>query len=251
MKVATSAIVITGGASGLGLEFARHTAGLGARVWALDRAREAIAAARAAADEAAAVEFVECDVGVEAQVVETVAAIEQASGGIDVLVNNAAILRDHSLVSKIGKQVRRHSLADWDETIRCNLTSAFLMAREVADAMIRARRGGLIVNVSSISRHGNRGQTAYAATKAAIDALTVTWSQELAIYGIRVLALAPGFVETPMTRRIPPLFLESIRERTPIGRFGTLAEFGHALQFAIENDYLNGKVLELDGGLRF
>ena len=79
----------------------------------------------------------------------------------------------------------------------------------------------------------------------------MTWSRELASYGIRVVAIAPGFVETPMTSRIPPMFLESLRERSPMRRFGTLDEFGHALQFVIENDYLNGKVLELDGGLRF
>jgi 3-oxoacyl-[acyl-carrier protein] reductase len=116
---------------------------------------------------------------------------------------------------------------------------------------LRARRPGLIVNVSSISRAGNPGQSAYAASKAAVDALTVTWSQELAIYGIRVVALAPGFIETSMTTRIPPVFLERIRERTPLRRFGTLDEFGHVIEFIVENDYLNGKVLELDGGLRF
>jgi 3-oxoacyl-[acyl-carrier protein] reductase len=121
----------------------------------------------------------------------------------------------------------------------------------VVEGMLRARRPGLIVNVSSISRAGNPGQSAYAASKAAVDALTVTWSQELAIYGIRVVALAPGFIETSMTTRIPPVFLERIRERTPLGRFGTLDEFGHVIEFIVENDYLNGKVLELDGGLRF
>jgi len=251
MEISGCAVLVTGGASGLGLEFARTTAARGARVWAIDRDEAALAAARQACGGDPAIQFVHCDVGDEAQVAATVVEVEDASGGIGVLVNNAAVLRDHSLVARIGKRVTRHALADWDETLRSNLTGTFLMAREVAERMIRARRAGLIVNVSSISRHGNPGQTAYAASKAAIDALTVTWSQELAVYGIRVTALAPGFVETPLTRRIPPLFLDQIRARTPIKRFGTLAEFGHALVFVIENDYLNGKVLELDGGLRF
>jgi len=249
VTVAEQRVVITGGASGLGLAVAQHLSRLGAQIWALDRDREALAAA---ARQNGQITFVACDVGNDAQVTETVARIEKESRGITVLVNNAAVLRDQALVSKVGGKLKRHSLEDWLETLRSNLTGAFLMAREVAAAMIRSkRRGGLIVNISSISRSGNAGQTAYSATKGGIDALTVTWSQELAVYGIRVVAVAPGFVETPMTSRIAPMFLESIRRRTPLGRFGTLEEFARTLQYVIETDYLNGKVLELDGGLRF
>ena len=250
MNIPGTTIVITGGASGLGLAFARHLAALGAKVWALDEDREALAAAEAESSGDAPPRFVHCDVGDEEQVVRTIAEIEQA-GGIDVLVNNAAILRDQTLVSKLGKKIKKHSTADWDATLKSNLTGAFLTAREAAAAMIAAKRPGLIVNISSISRAGNPGQSAYAATKGAIDALTVTWSQELALHNIRVVAIAPGFVETAMTKSIPPMFLEQVRERTPVKRFGTLEEFAHTIQYVIENDYLNGKVLELDGGLRF
>jgi 3-oxoacyl-[acyl-carrier protein] reductase len=247
--VSDQRVVVTGGASGLGLAFSRHLARLGARVWALDRDPDALAAA---AREDTTIAFAACDVGCEEQAAEAVARIEKESAGITVLVNNAAVLKDQALVSKIGGKVRIHSLEDWKETLHSNLTGTFLMTREVAAAMIRAkRRGGLIVNISSISRSGNPGQTAYSATKGGIDALTTTWSQELAVYGIRVVAVAPGFVETPMTSRIPPLFLENLRARTPLGRFGTLEEFARTLEYVIETDYLNGKVLELDGGLRF
>jgi 3-oxoacyl-[acyl-carrier protein] reductase len=244
-------VIVTGGASGIGLAFARRLTARGARVWVIDRDRAAIDSARAAADEGARERWLVGDVGDEQQVVALVEQIEQASGGIDALVNNAAVLLDQALVSRLGRRVKKHALADWEETLRSNLTGTFLMAREAADAMIRGRRRGVIVNISSISAHGNPGQTAYAASKAAIDALTVTWSQELAVYGIRVAGIAPGFVETPMTRRIPPMFLESIRTRTPIKRFGTFDEFENAIQFVLENDYFNGKVLQLDGGLRF
>ncbi|MGQ0734421.1 MAG: SDR family oxidoreductase [Acidobacteriota bacterium] len=250
MIIRDQPVVITGAASGLGLAFARRLSRLGARVWGLDRDETAIDRLRR--DPAyARIEFVRCDVGIEQEVASVVGDIEKRSGGIGVLVNNAAVLRDQTLVSKLGRTIRKHSLADWDETLRSNLTGSFLMAREVAEMMIRGRRGGLIVNISSISRAGNPGQTAYAATKAALDALTVTWAQELATYGIRVVALAPGFAETNLTSRIPPLFLERIRDRTPLKRFGTLEEFERAIEFIVENDYLNGKVLELDGGLRF
>jgi 3-oxoacyl-[acyl-carrier protein] reductase len=251
MKIADCRVVITGGCSGIGLQYARHLSSLGARVWSIDRDQSAIDAVRAEDPLDSRHTILAGDISDEETVAGLVCEIEQRAGGIDVLVNNAAVLRDQSLVSKLGRNIKRHSLADWNETIACNLTGTFLMSREVAAGMIRDRRSGLIVNVSSISARGNPGQTAYSATKAAIDALTVTWSQELALYRIRVAGIAPGFVETPMTRRIPPLFLESLKTRTPMKRYGTLAEFGHAIEFIIENDYFNGKVLELDGGLRF
>ena len=252
MNITGKTIIVTGGAAGLGLAFVRHSASLDARVWALDEDRAALAAAEndSPAGDAQA-RFVHCDVGDEAQVIRTIDEIERASGGIDVLVNNAAILRDQTLVTKLGKKIKKHSTDDWNAVLQSNLTGAFFTTREVAATMIAAKRPGLIVNISSISRAGNPGQSAYAATKAALDALTVTWSQELAAYKIRVVGIAPGFVETAMTKSIPPLFLEQIRERTPLKRFGTLDEFAHTIQYVIENDYLNGKVLELDGGLRF
>ena len=244
-------VIVTGAGSGIGLAFVKRLGGLKANVWALDNNRTALDAASRELSGEVHAHFEYCDVGDEPNAIETVGRIEQASGGITILVNNAAILRDQTLVSKLRGRVRTHSMADWLESLRSNLTGTFLMSREVAATMVKGRRSGLIVNISSISRLGNPGQTAYAASKAGIDALTVTWSQELGLYGIRVVGIAPGFVDTPMTHRIPQLFLEKIRQQTPLKRFGTLEEFGQTLQHVIENDYLNGKTLEVDGGLRF
>ncbi len=266
MNPAQTTIVITGGASGIGRAMAGHLLALGAQVWLVDRDAAALEATLAqfqgpslpsdntlpshnTARGSIAARL--ADVGREDQAIEAVRHIDRQSAGIDVLVNNAAVLRDQALVSKLGKRLKKHSLADWNETLASNLTGPFLMAREVAESMITRKRPGLIVNVSSISRAGNPGQSAYAATKAALAALTVTWSQELAVHRIRVAGLAPGFVETSMTQAIPPLFLERIRERTPVGRYGTLEEFGLAIEFIVRNDYFNGRLLELDGGLRF
>lgn len=247
MKIDDAAIVITGGASGIGLAMALGLRDAGARVWAIDRDADALKAA----PRSERLTFLHCDVGRESEVGEAIASIDVESQGIDVLVNCAAVLRDQALVSRLKGQVRRHSAENWSETLASNLTGTFLTAREVAASMLQNKRGGVIVNVSSISRHGNPGQTAYAATKAGIDAMTVTWARELAPYKIRVVAIAPGFVRTPMTDRIPPLFLERIREQTPLQRFGEPEEFAHAVKFVIENDYLNGTVLDINGGLRF
>lgn len=244
-------VVVTGGASGIGAAFCRRLIAAGARVWAVDRDSAAIDRERSAWTTGDGPDYRHCDVGIEGQVEQFVADVEKAAGGIDVLVNNAAVLRDQALVSKLGKKVRKHSLDDWHETIRSNLTGPFLMSREVAHLMLKTRTRGLIVNVSSVSRAGNPGQTSYAAAKSGLDALTVTWAKELAPYGIRVAAIAPGFVETSMTKGIPPLFLERLREATPLKRYGTLEEFQQALMFVLENDYFNGRTLELDGGLRF
>jgi 3-oxoacyl-[acyl-carrier protein] reductase len=252
VKIAGRNIVITGGASGLGLAFAEHLLGLEARLWLLDRDQGALVRiAQHLRGTNHHVQYCQCDVGIEREAVNTVQAIEDESGGIDVLINNAAVLKDQALVSKLRGAVKKHSATDWQETLQSNLTGVFLMGREVASMMMRGHRHGVIVNISSISRHGNAGQSAYAASKAGVDALTVTWSQELAMYGIRVVGIAPGFVETAMTAKIPRLFLERIRDKSPLKRFGTFAEFGHTIQYVLENDYLHGKTLELDGGLRF
>jgi 3-oxoacyl-[acyl-carrier protein] reductase len=251
VNIAGTTAVVTGGASGIGQAFARRLLARGASVWILDRDRAAIESAMEALSPQGQVRSLVCDVGIEAEVARAVGEVETGSPGIDILVNNAAVLRDQALVSRLGRTIRRHSTPDWDETIRSNLTGVFLMSREVGEAMVRRRKGGVIVNVSSISRLGNPGQTAYAASKAGVAAMTVTWSQELAPYGIRVAGIAPGFVQTPMTRAIAPIFLEQLRDRTPQKRFGTLAEFEETIEFVVTNDYLNGKILEVDGGLRF
>jgi len=130
-----------------------------------------------------------------------------------------------------------------------NLIGVFLCTREAATFMAQSK-GGAIVNISSVSRAGNFGQTNYSATKAGVDAMTVTWSKELARYGIRVAAVAPGYVNTEMTASIKPELRERIIAQIPIGRTGEMSEISHAVRFIIENDFVTGRVLEVDGGLR-
>lgn len=251
MQVEGARILVTGGAAGIGLECVRHFLSMGANVIVVDNDRDAIDELTAATASVRSYSIKYCDVGNVEDVESTIAAVFEDSGGLDAVINNAGILRDQTLVSRLGKRVKKHSLDDWMATISSNLTGTFLVAREVAARWLEDRKAGVIVNTSSVVRTGNPGQSAYSATKAAIEALTVTWSQELAPYHIRVAAIAYGFAETGMTKKIPPLFLEKIKSKSPVGRFADVAELAAGVQFILENEYFVGRTLELDGGLRF
>ena len=123
------------------------------------------------------------------------------------------------------------------------------MCRAVLPLM-RAQRSGVIVNISSICRVGNVGQCNYSATKSAIDAMTVTWSKELSRYGIRVGAIAPGYINTEMVANIREDMLEKLVQKIPLGRLGEMNEISRTVQFIIENDFFTGRVIEVDGGMR-
>lgn len=248
MKLAGASVLITGAASGIGRAAALRFAEAGARVFAVDRDQGELRDLLPATGGHAAFS---CDVSSESSVEALAAALRDAGTLPDAVVNNAAVLRDQTLVSRLGKKIKKHSLADWHETLGSNLTGTFLVAREIAALWIEARQPGIIVNTSSVVRCGNAGQSAYSATKAGIDALTVTWSRELAPYRIRVAAIAHGFAETGMTRRIAPMFLQQIRKRSVLGRFAEVEELTSGIEFIIENDYFAGRTLELDGGMRF
>jgi len=142
------------------------------------------------------------------------------------------------------------SLEQWQQVIDINLTGVFLCGREAATSMIRNDKGGVIINISSISRAGNVGQSNYAAAKAGVAALTTTWARELARYKIRSAAIAPGVFETEMVASLKPEAHERITSAVPLARTGSVEELAHAVQFIIENDYLSGRIVELDGGLR-
>ena len=172
-------------------------------------------------------------------------------GALDVSVANAGILRDGLLVkAKDGVIQDKLSLQSWQAVIDVNLTGVFLCGREAAERMIRLGHGGCIVNVSSISRHGNFGQSNYSAAKAGVAALTVVWAKELARHAIRVNAIAPGFVRTEILAAMKPETLAKTAALVPAGRLGEPQEIAHTLLYILENDYLDGRIVEVDGGLR-
>jgi 3-oxoacyl-[acyl-carrier protein] reductase len=248
MKLESTKVIVTGGASGMGAHFARRLHEAGARV-AVGDVNEALMT-----ELPAGIARRKLDVSREDDVVDFVAWAGKELGGVTALVNNAGILRDGLLVKqdRETKQIKRMSLDDWNAVLAVNLTGATLMVREVAALMIASgTRPGVIVNMSSISRHGNRGQSNYVAAKAALAANTVTWAHELAPHGIRVCAIAPGMVETPMTKGMNQKARDAVVARIPVGRIGLPEDLWVAVRFAIECDYFSARTVDVDGGLSF
>jgi 3-oxoacyl-[acyl-carrier protein] reductase len=168
-----------------------------------------------------------------------------------VLVNNAGIIHSEPLVNILSRTDTKHSLENWRKTIDINLNAVFYVTSHVVEKMVKSRSKGVIINISSISSYGNMGQSAYSASKAALNALTVTWSKELGMFGIRCVAIAPGFIDTPSTQAaLSEVKIKSYKNATPLGRFGKTEELLHAVIFIIENDFYNGTILNLDGGLK-
>jgi 3-oxoacyl-[acyl-carrier protein] reductase len=174
-----------------------------------------------------------------------------AMNGLTGLINNAGILRDGLLVKRDRKTgaVVKLSRDQWQAVIDVNLTGATWMVRDVVAKMLETGERGVIVNMSSIARHGNRGQSNYAAAKAALAANTKTWAIEFAPHGIRCGAVAPGMVRTPMTAGMPDKAREALITRIPVGRIGVPEDIWLAVRFVIECEYFNGRTIDVDGGL--
>jgi 3-oxoacyl-[acyl-carrier protein] reductase len=187
----------------------------------------------------------------EADVASFVAFAHDAMGGLNGLVNNAGILRDGLLVKrdKATGAITKLTRDQWQAVIDVNLTGATLMARDVAAKMAETGSKGVIVNISSIARHGNRGQSNYSAAKAALATNTKTWSLEFAPFGIRVGAVAPGMIETPMTQGMNQKARDALVAAIPVGRIGLPEDIWVAVKFIVECEYFNGRTIDVDGGL--
>ncbi len=248
MKLDELKIMVTGGASGMGAHFARRLHEAGAKV-AVGDVNEAMLT-----ELPPGIARRRLDVSKEDDVVSFVEWAAKEMGGVNALVNNAGILRDGLLVKqdRETKAIKKLSIEDWNAVIGVNLTGATLMVRELAATMVAAgARPGVIVNMSSISRHGNRGQSNYVAAKSALAANTLTWAREFAPYGIRVTAIAPGMIETPMTKGMNQKARDAVVANIPVGRIGLPEDIWTAVRFALECDYFNARTIDVDGGLSF
>jgi 3-oxoacyl-[acyl-carrier protein] reductase len=252
MQLTQKTMVITGAGRGIGRALADRFASRGANIALLDLNAADLEVTRAScAAQGVQARCYVTDVAAEDNVSATLDRVVSDFGRLDVIVNNAGIVKDALLVKvKDGEVVGKMSLDQWQAVINVNLTGVFLCAREAAARMIKLGNGGVVINISSISKHGNTGQTNYTAAKAGVAAMTVVWAKELARYAIRVAAIAPGFTRTDILASMKPEVLEKVVAPVPLKRLGEPAEIAHAAEFIVENDFFTGRCIDLDGGLR-
>ena len=236
--------IITGAAQGIGLATALKFAQEGATVIVCDIKPQAVedVAAQCRALGVSAEGHV-LDVTSREQVDAVVAAVKAKYGRIDVLVNNAGITKDARL--------QKMTLEQFDAVIDVNLRGVFHCAQAVADTMV-AQGSGVILNASSVvGIYGNFGQTNYAATKFGVIGFTKTWSRELGPKGVRINAVAPGFIETPILATVPEKVLDEMRAHVPLKRLGRAEEIANVYAFLASDEasYVNGAVLEVSGGM--
>ncbi|MGQ0503699.1 MAG: SDR family oxidoreductase [Myxococcaceae bacterium] len=246
MQLKDLKVIVTGGAQGMGAYFARKLHEAGAQVGVGD-VNEAVLA-----ELPQGIHRRKLDVSSETDASAFVAWACDAMGGLNGLINNAGILRDGLLVKqdRATGEIKKLSLDDWNKVIGVNLTGATMMVREVVSKMVEKKnKPGVIINMSSVARHGNRGQSNYVSAKAALAANTVTWAREFAPFGIRVGAIAPGMIETPMTQGMNQKARDALVAAIPVGRIGVPEDIWLAAKFIFECDYFNGRTVDVDGGL--
>ena len=252
MDIRNKTIVVTGAGRGIGRAISLQLARRGADVALFDLNAAELEETRAlCAAEAVQARCYRVNVADESEVSAAMTGVATDFARLDGLVNNAGIVRDALLVKvKDGAVVGRMSMDQWNAVIGVNLGGVFLCAREAAAHMIELGKGGVIVNISSISRVGNAGQTNYSAAKAGVESMGVVWAKELARYGIRVGSVAPGFTHTDILASMRPEVLDKLTAPVPLKRLGKPDEIAHAVLFIFENDFFTGRCLDVDGGLR-
>lgn len=252
MNITDRVFVITGGAQGLGLAMAESFAAKGAKLALVDLNDERLAEAVAKCEQLGGkARAYKANVASEDEVEQLFNQVVSDFGTLDGLINNAGITRDGLMIkAKDGVVEKRMSLKEWQMVIDVNLTGVFLCGREAATKMVELGSKGVIINISSLSKAGNMGQTNYSAAKAGVAAMTVTWAKELARFGIRSAGIAPGFIATEMVSGMKPEALEKMANMIPLRRLGLPEEIAKTAVYIAENDYFTGRIIEMDGGIR-
>jgi len=246
MRLEGKTALVTGGARGIGKTICKRFLDEGASISIFDiNSEEGISTAEAFNKEYGEekASFYKVDITDEKDVEDTVNSIISRKEKIDILVNNAGITMDNLAL--------RMSIGDWRKVIDINLTGAFICSKSVIKHMVKARSGN-IVNISSIvGVHGNAGQANYSASKAGLIGLTRTLARELASRNIRVNAVAPGYIETEMTGKLPGKIKEKLLGQIPAGKLGSVGDVADSVLFlaSSQSSYITGIVLGVDGGM--
>ena len=240
--------IVTGGARGIGKEIVLDFLKKGAEVYYIDLAEgdfvsEMKEAAQAGGSAVSAVSWKKGDVSNEEEITQVIEDILKESGGIDILVNNAGITRDGLIF--------RMSSENWEKVLRINLTSAFYICRIVARSMAKRRMGSIINMASVVGIGGNAGQVNYSASKAGLIGLTKSLAKEVGSRGVRVNAVAPGYIESDMTRALPEQAKEAMLSQIPLARAGQPRDVALTVSFLASDSsaYITGQVLRVDGGM--
>ncbi|UCF68898.1 MAG: SDR family oxidoreductase [Acidobacteriota bacterium] len=239
--------LVTGGSRGIGRAIAGMLAEAGAEVWLTareqSRADEVAAGLVRAGAQARGVALDLSDSGGASQQIEALARETKADGGIPLVVHNAGMTRDGLLM--------RMTLEQWEEVLRANLTGAYLVTKWLVPGMIRARYGRIVVVSSVVARMGNPGQSNYAASKAGLLGFVRSVAREVGGRGVTVNAVAPGYIDTDMTRSLPAAAREKLLELVPLGRLGQPEDVAAAVGFLLSEaaGYITGEVLDVNGGM--
>jgi 3-oxoacyl-[acyl-carrier protein] reductase len=249
--LAGKVVVVTGGAAGIGRATAVRFAREGCRValWDVADGGDAVAEVEGVGAEAS---FQHVDVTDSAAVDAAMKKVVERFGGVDVLIANAGIVRDAQLVKwKDGEVAGTLSDDDFDRVVAVNLRGVFVCVRAAVPHMIRAGGGVVLCASSVVGLYGNFGQTSYAATKSGVISMVKTWARELGKHGIRVNAVAPGFVATELVKSMPEKVLEGMVRHTPVGRMGRPEDIAEAYVWLASDaaSFVHGTVLSVDGGL--
>ena len=236
-------VIVTGSSRGIGYSIAEAFAGLNADVMMTGTSESVFKACEALKEKGFSVEAFAGDISNADNVQALINKTVETFGGIDVLVNNAGITRDNLLI--------RMNEEDWDSVINTNLKGTFLCTRAAVRLMMKKRCGSIINVASIVGLMGNAGQANYSATKAGIIGFTKSVAREFASRGIRCNAIAPGFIETDMTNKLPEEIKENYLKNIPLGRFGTPSDVADLAVFLASDmaKYITGQVINVDGGL--
>jgi len=232
MEIKNKKVLVTGGLGSLGSGVVEALSKRGAEVVIFDRVKSD------------SPNVYKVDVTNEKEIVKAINELDR----IDILINCAGEIYSEPVLNIMKRE--HHSFDSWNRVINNNLNSCFLMSTYVAQKMVETRNKGVIINFSSVSAEGNMGQAAYSAAKAGVESFTNVLAKELGMFKIRACAIAPGFIETPSTKRaLSESMIDYWKKKTPLRKLGKMEDIISAIEFIIENDYLSGTVLHIDGGL--